>query len=133
MNHNSEGTKLISKEGDSVEKVSVYQGPLPKIEDLEKYNQIIPNGAERFMKMAEDEREDRNILKNRELDYNFDLSKKDFRLKLISLIVSCIIAICFLSVCIYGFYLGYPTQSASIIAVLIGIIGYFTWQKTEKK
>ena len=34
-------------------KQEVHEGPLPSPRDLEKYNQIIPNGAERIMKMAE--------------------------------------------------------------------------------
>ena len=32
-----------------------YSGPLPAPESLEKYNSIIPNGAERIMKMAENQ------------------------------------------------------------------------------
>lgn len=34
-------------------RVSQHQGPLPAPEQLEAYNQLIPNGAERIMAMAE--------------------------------------------------------------------------------
>lgn len=33
----------------------IRQGPLPDPEDLAKYNQIIPEGADRIMKMAENQ------------------------------------------------------------------------------
>lgn len=37
------------------EQVSVRSGPLPDPTELAVYNQIIPNGADRIMKMAEDQ------------------------------------------------------------------------------
>src|SRR6266702_2625802 len=37
------------------ERVSVRTGPLPDPSELAAYNQIIPNGADRIMKMAEDQ------------------------------------------------------------------------------
>jgi len=35
--------------------VTHYQGPLPRPEDIAVYNEHIPNGGERIMKMAEDQ------------------------------------------------------------------------------
>lgn len=35
--------------------LSVWRGPLPPPEEIAKYNQIIPNGADRIMAMAEKE------------------------------------------------------------------------------
>lgn len=39
-----------------------YSGPLPEPEDLDKFNQIIPNGADRIMRMAEKQSEHRMAL-----------------------------------------------------------------------
>lgn len=36
-------------------KQEIRSGPLPAPEDLERYNQIVANGAERIMKMAENQ------------------------------------------------------------------------------
>ena len=35
------------------EQVSVRTGPLPEASELVAYNQVIPNGADRIMKLAE--------------------------------------------------------------------------------
>ena len=130
---NARGRKVSNNKG-SVEEVTVYQGPVPQYEDLVKYDELIPNGAERFMVMAEQERIDRNKLKNRELDRDENYINKEHKGKIISLIISLIIIIAFLSLCAYGFKLGYPTQSASVLgACLLGIIGYVTRQRKTSK
>ena len=120
---------MSNKKG-SIEEVTIYRGPIPQYEDLIKYNELIPNGADRFMVMAEQERIDRNILKNRELDRDENYINKEHKSKIFTLIVSLVIISSFLGLCAYGFKLGYPTQSASILGVsLLGIIGYVTRQK----
>ncbi|EPM1459856.1 DUF2335 domain-containing protein [Elizabethkingia anophelis] len=43
----------------SIMQASHYSGPLPRPEDMEKYNQIIPNGADRIMQMAEKQNDHR--------------------------------------------------------------------------
>lgn len=130
---NAKGRKVSNNKG-SVEEVTLYQGPIPQYEDLEKYNELIPNGAERFMVMAEQERIDRNKLKNRELDRDENYINKEYKSKNIILIISLVIILSFLGLCAYGFKLGYPTQSATILgASLLGIIGYVTRQKRTNK
>jgi uncharacterized membrane protein len=42
-----------------------YQGPIPPPEDIAAYNQSIPNGADRIMKMAEDQSRHRIEIENR--------------------------------------------------------------------
>lgn len=128
----AKGRKLTNQKG-SIEELTVYQGPIPQYEELVKYNEIIPNGAERFMKMAEDERKDRNALRNREFDIQEKVIQNENRGKNYILFVSLVIIVSFLTLCAYGFSLGYPTQSASILGVsLLGIIGYLTRQKKSK-
>ena len=43
---------------------SHYSGPIPSPHDLEEFARIIPNGAERFMKLAEDQASHRMSLEN---------------------------------------------------------------------
>ncbi|MBE7689064.1 DUF2335 domain-containing protein [Tenacibaculum finnmarkense] len=134
MSSKNARARKVSNNKESVEEVTLYQGPIPQYEDLVKYNELIPNGAERFMVMAEQERIDRNKLKNRELDRDENYINKEHKGKIISLIISLVIIISFLGLCAYGFMLGYPTQSASILgACLLGIIGYVTRQKKSTK
>ncbi|MGB0879606.1 MAG: DUF2335 domain-containing protein [Polaribacter sp.] len=131
-NKKVKGRKLTNSKG-SVEEVTVYQGSIPQYEDLVRYNKIIPNGAERFMKMAEDERKDRNALRNREYNIQEKIIKNENKEKNNTLIISFLIILSFLSLCAYGFYLGFATQSATILGVsLLGIIGYLTKQKRSK-
>lgn len=53
---NTQAPSRISKRRSSV---SLFYGPLPPAEVLAKYNQIIPNGADRIMVMAEKEQSHR--------------------------------------------------------------------------
>lgn len=43
----------------SVTLMKYHSGPLPPAEDLQLYNEIIPNGADRIMKMAEKQQDHR--------------------------------------------------------------------------
>ena len=49
---NTQAPSRISKRRSTL---SVFRGPLPPAEELAKYNQIIPDGADRIMVMAEKE------------------------------------------------------------------------------
>lgn len=42
-----------------------HSGPLPDAETLIKYNSVIPNGADRIMKMAENQQEHRMIIEKK--------------------------------------------------------------------
>lgn len=122
--------EMRSPTGESLKELSLHQGPLPQIEDLIKYDEIIPNGADRFMKMAEEERKDRNALLMKELELREMALVNKHKASKNSLIISLIIIVLFLGICGYGFYLGYPKESAAIlIASLVSIIGFTTYQK----
>lgn len=45
--------------------IKTHSGPLPPAEVLQEYNQLIPNGAERIMRMAEKQQDHRMDLENR--------------------------------------------------------------------
>lgn len=53
-----------------------HSGPLPSSEDMAEYNQIIPNGADRIMRMAEKEQSARiDLMANNSQRY-FDAKKR---------------------------------------------------------
>ena len=50
--------------------MSAFSGPLPPPEVLEKYNRVIPNAAERILKMAEDQSHHRQTLEKKVIDHD---------------------------------------------------------------
>ena len=48
----------------------VHSGPLPDVETLNGYNQIIPNGAERLMQQVEKQSQHRRDIENRVIKWN---------------------------------------------------------------
>lgn len=57
-------------------KFTAHQGPLPQWEDLEKYDQIIPNGADRIMLMAEKQQDHRMKLETTAITEQLSQSKR---------------------------------------------------------
>lgn len=57
-------------------KITAHQGPLPQWEDLERYGQIIPDGADRIMTMAEKQQEHRMALENKAISEQLSQSKR---------------------------------------------------------
>src|ERR1700735_2182472 len=56
-------------------KLMSHQGPIPYWEDLEKYAQIIPNGADRIMAMAEKQQDHRMTLETKAINEQLFQSK----------------------------------------------------------
>lgn len=57
-------------------KITAHRGPLPQWEDLEKYGQIIPNGADRIMAMAEKQQDHRQSLEKKAISEQLTQSKR---------------------------------------------------------
>jgi len=53
-----------------VQQQKFHQGPIPAPEDLEKYNSVVPDAAERIIVMAEEESKHRRNLEQLSLEYN---------------------------------------------------------------
>ena len=53
-----------------IEQTIEYRGILPPPVMLKQFNEIIPNGADRFMKMAEIEAKERQIYNRKQQKYN---------------------------------------------------------------
>lgn len=56
-------------------KITAHHGPLPQWEDLERYGQIIPNGADRIMSMAERQQQHRMSLETKAIGEQLSQSK----------------------------------------------------------
>lgn len=57
-------------------KITSHSGPLPQPEDLKKYAQIIPNGADRIMMMAEKQQQHRMELEKKAVGEQLKQSKR---------------------------------------------------------
>lgn len=53
-----------------------WAGALPRPEDLEKFSEIIPNGAERIMRLTENEQEHRITMEKAALPENFRAQRR---------------------------------------------------------
>lgn len=103
-----------------------FSGPVPSPDDLIRYNEIIPNGAERFMAMAEKEQEYRHNVKISLLKEDQKLSQQEFLMKKIGLFCGFIIGILIILLCFYAFYRNFPEQGIKIGTwSLIGVVGLF--------
>jgi uncharacterized membrane protein len=124
------GTSLPSLAADSnlvIRASAEFSGPLPPPSLLEKYNDIIPNGAERIMAMAEKQGAHREYLEARVIDGNVANQTRGswfaFILSLVAIVG--------------GLWLIGQGKSgeglAAIITSIGGLAGVFLYSKHEQK
>ena len=90
-----------------------FAGPLPPPSLLAKYNDIIPNGAERIMAMAERQSEHREKLESRVVNGNVASQTRGSWFAFIL----CLVAVC------GGLYLIATGKSVSGLVTIIGSLG----------
>jgi len=123
--------KSLSKQGVSPKSVQVsreshFSGPIPPPEILDKYNSIIPNGAERIMSMAERQSAHRITQEAKVIS----ASSRDSFLGIVS---GLIISIGAFIIAGFGFYWGHPAAAATICTVdLSAIVGVFIYGTKSK-
>ncbi len=104
-----------------------YSGPLPPPQALEQYNNIIPNGAERIMVMAEKQSEHRRTLEAKVLN-------TDSRNSLLGIIFALILG---LSTVIVGGIVIHTGQawSGTILgsAGLVGLVSVFIYGTKQRR
>jgi len=104
-----------------------FSGPLPPPGLLEKYNQVIPNGADRIMVMAERQSAHRESLEARVVAGNI---ANQTRGSIFAFII-CLVTL------IFGFYLvlkGMNVQGfASIVGALGGVLCTFIYSRIEQR
>jgi uncharacterized membrane protein len=108
-------------------RLASFSGPLPPPTLLAQYNDVIPNGADRIMAMAERQSAHRERLEARVVDGNVANQTRG------SYFAFMVMMVAILS----GFYLIHEGRNAegltSIIAALSGVIGVFFYSKLEQK
>lgn len=104
-----------------------HSGPLPDPQTLEKYNAIIPNGAERIMAMAEKQQEHRMGLEKSTISEQLSQSKRG---QIFGLIIG-LAAITASAICII---LGHEWPGALLGAGgLTGLVSVFVYGKNQQR
>lgn len=113
--------------GVQVRHESHFSGPLPRPEDLEKYDNIVPGAAERILQMAEKEMQHRH-------EEDSKLSKNVITTTYLSILAAflCVIIISFLS--FYAMHIGSPTVGGGIaVGAIAAVAGIFLAKKKKAK
>jgi len=104
-----------------------YSGPLPPPDAIQKYDEIIPNGAERIMAMAEKQSEHRQQLEKKALD-------TDSRNSLLGVIFAFILGFTALISGITIVYLGQPISGTIFgSAGLVSLVSAFIYGTRERR
>ena len=110
---------VIEKELRIIEKK--FSGPLPPPETLKIYNEVIPNGADRIMQMAEKQSEHRQALEKKAL-------KTDSRNSVLGIISGFLIGIWTISIAGYVIVKGYSWTGTWIGSLgLFGLVYVFVY------
>jgi uncharacterized membrane protein len=118
----------IERQGMTAEiNVASFSGPLPPPALLAQYNDVIPNGADRILTMAERQSAHRERLEARVVDGNV---ANQTRGSYFAFIIMLVAILC-------GFYLIHEGKNAagltSIIVAVGGIVSVFFYSKLEQK
>lgn len=106
--------------------VSTYSGPLPRPEDLAKYNEVVPRAAERSLSMAEKEMRHRQEIEQRE-------SKGRINLAYISKALSFISVLVLTGLIRYSLYIGrFGTAIGVAIGAIASVAGIFVYAKASR-
>jgi uncharacterized membrane protein len=106
---------------------SSFSGPIPPPALLEKYNQIIPNGAERILAMAEKQSAHREYLEKRVVDGNVSNQTRGSYFAFVISLTAILGGVWLIS---HG---KSPEGLASIITSLVGLAGVFFYSKHQQK
>ena len=94
-----------------------HAGPLPDPETLRRYAEIIPDGAERIMRMAEKEQEGR-----------LSVQRAGVKQAKGGLATGFTVAMTICGLVGYGFHLGYAVEAAGLVgATLASLVGVFIY------
>jgi uncharacterized membrane protein len=104
-----------------------FSGPLPPPEILAKYNDAIPNGAERIMAMAESQSQHRQKLEK-------DVVAAGIRAQKVGSILGFLICIAALASGTFLIYAGRSVEGlVPIIGALSGLVAVFIYGKRQQK
>lgn len=104
-----------------------HSGPLPPASELQRYNEIIPNGADRIMKMAEDQSRHRMQLESIIIPSQTKQSAR-------GQILGFVIAIFVVSAGVFCILKGHDTAGASlVVGIVVSLVGVFVLGKERQK
>ena len=114
-----------------MQQTTAFSGPLPPPEILARYNEIVPDGAERIIRVAEKQADHRMALETKAL--NWDIIRSNWGLR-----IGGLICLAFLAVSGFVIYEGHDWAGATLGGVdLASIAGIFVigtaMQKSERK
>jgi uncharacterized membrane protein len=116
-----------SNKNKNIVAASYYAGVLPKASELEKYNKIIPNGAERIMVMAEKQQAHRH-----ELEKNY--VKQSNNQAWIGLIFGFVITLAFLIFSVYLIVQGFGTSGTILGSInIVALVSLFVYGTKRKR
>ena len=106
----------------------LYAGPLPQPEALAKYDQIVPGAAERIIKMAEKEMEQRHNADNL-------MTRNAIRTTFLGIIFAFLSVLILSGLVFYALYKGFDTVAATIavgaIAAVASVFVFFRKRKNN--
>lgn len=106
--------------------VSQYSGPLPRPEDLIRYNEAVPGAAERIITMAEKEMSHRHETERK-------LVNNKIRLAYVSTILSFISVLVLSALIGYSLYIGkFNTAIGVAIGAIASVAGVFIYAKVNQ-
>ena len=106
---------------------SSFSGPLPPPETLAHYNEIIPNGAERIMVMAENQSQHRRELEKKVI-------KTDSRNSLLGIISALIIGLAAIIIGGAVIYTGHPISGTVLGSTgLTGLVSAFIYGTNQRR
>jgi len=110
------------------QRAEVFSGPIPPPDLLEKYNNIIPNGADRILAMAEQQQAHRQFMEKTVVESDVRRSDR-------GLILGFIVTVLFGAGGIYLVATGHDLNGLVVIFLpLAGLVGTFVYsQKTRKE
>lgn len=122
QNKDREGGELVSQQI-----TMEFSGPLPPPQILEKYNQIIPNGAERILIMAEEQSKHRRKLEA-------DATKADSRDGMLGIICGLIIGLSGMVAAVIISLYGQPIIGGIIgVGTLVSLVKVFVYGSQQKR
>ena len=117
----------VKKPISQLQMTETFSGPIPHPALLSQYGQIIPNGADRIMSMAEKQMEYRISMGNKMLDS--DIRRADRGL-IFGFVVAIVIIIGGFGLIIAGFQ---ALGISAVIAPLISLVGIFVYTQERRK
>lgn len=107
--------------------MSMWQGPLPSPEHLERFNRVVPGSAERLIRMAEKQQDHRMALE-------VTVSASQLRQSSLGQYFALSISFAILGVGVYALHQGYPATAATIVtSTIVGMAYVFIRGKLREQ